>query len=333
MYDRGDFRSSGLLGENKDASEDGSLCSSPLALRPPADVGQPTRSSLAFKLANMQLRERSAAVKSHAPAHAVIDHPTSSLPSDEPVESPRHAASHASTSASRTEMLLEQVLTLLRANQVVDAAADANVQPPVPPHAPSGHHLPHLLPHQRVWHRCKTTLRSFRELLWDAMFVPKPLPGPRQHHRHQPRGRRQYRSSLRWHSQPSTAPALLQQPLVVSPPPLQRASVLIDPDSATGHIVEPPSQAASPVPQDDAGLPLSSTGARARQEALHAADAAAAEADTIRIQDKMDKLKPEQLDSVTRLPLGPDPDEFARFASSCKGVVTEILNKSDVKRK
>ncbi|CAB1115660.1 unnamed protein product [Ectocarpus sp. CCAP 1310/34] len=84
---------------------------------------------------------------------------------------------------------------------------------------------------------------------------------------------------------------------------------------------------------DDAGLPLSSTGARARQEALDAADAAAAEADTIRIQDKMDKLKPEQLDSVTRLPLGPDPDEFSRFAPSCKGVVTEILKKSDVKRK
>ena len=94
-----------------------------------------------------------------------------------------------------------------------------------------------------------------------------------------------------------------------------------------------PANATSPLPQDDASLPLSSTGARTRQEALDAADAAAAEADTIRIQDKMDKLKPEQLDSVTRLPLGSDPDEFARFASSCKGVVTEILNKSDVKRK
>ncbi|CAB1100144.1 unnamed protein product [Ectocarpus sp. CCAP 1310/34] len=116
-------------------------------------------------------------------------------------------------------------------------------------------------------------------------------------------------------------------------PPLHRASILIDPSSATGHIVEPPGQTTSPLTQDDDGLPLSSTGERARQEALGAADAAAAEADTISIQDKMDKLKPEQLDSVTRLPLGPDADEFARFASSYKGVVTEILNKNDVKRK
>ncbi|CAN0577282.1 unnamed protein product, partial [Ectocarpus sp. 12 AP-2014] len=102
VYDRRDFRSSGLLGENKDASEDCSLCSSPLFSRPPADVGQPTMSSLTFKLANMQLREHSAAVKSHARAHAVSGQPTSSVPLDERVESPRHSASHASTSASRT---------------------------------------------------------------------------------------------------------------------------------------------------------------------------------------------------------------------------------------
>ena len=79
--------------------------------------------------------------------------------------------------------------------------------------------------------------------------------------------------------------------------------------------------------------PLSSTGAAERQEALDAAAAEAAEADLIRIQNKMDNMKPEHLDSVIRLPLGSDPDEFSRFASSCQGVVAEILRKSDVKRK
>ncbi|CAB1097717.1 unnamed protein product [Ectocarpus sp. CCAP 1310/34] len=39
-------------------------------------------------------------------------------------------------------------------------------------------------------------------------------------------------------------------------------------------------------------------GARARHEALDASDAAATEANTIRIQDKMDKLKPEQLEHL-----------------------------------
>ncbi|CAB1114926.1 unnamed protein product [Ectocarpus sp. CCAP 1310/34] len=81
-----------------------------------------------------------------------------------------------------------------------------------------------------------------------------------------------------------------------------------------------------------AGLTGSSTGARVWKDALDAADGAAAEADIIHIQDKMDKLKPEQLDGVNRLPLGPDPDEFARFASSCQLVVAEILTKTDVKR-
>ncbi|CAB1120181.1 unnamed protein product [Ectocarpus sp. CCAP 1310/34] len=281
----------------------------------------------------MQLREHSAAEKSHAPAHTVMDHPTSSLPLDERVESPRHAASHASTLASRTEMLLEQVLTLLRAIQVVDAAAHANAQPPVPSHAPSvpppgpssspPTHLTPLQDHAsslsgapvgrevRAETAARATSGSSSSATRSATVPVGPAVAPSA----------------------STAPALLQQPLVVSPHSLQRASVLIDPNSATGHIVEPPGQAASPLPQDDAGLPLTSTRARARQEALDAADAAATEADIIRIQDKMDKLKPEQRDSIIRLPLGPDPDEFARFASSCKGVVTEILNKSDVKRK
>ncbi|CAM9866970.1 unnamed protein product [Ectocarpus sp. 12 AP-2014] len=285
----------------------------------------------------MQLREHSASVKSHAPTNVADGHHMPILTPDERLESPRQAASHTSSWASRTEMLLGGVLTLFWTHghlimlwMLQPIRMYNRPHPRIPPLACSVL-LPRLFRNGRILHCHATKLRVLLELLplAPALSVGSAAVRP--------------------------APAV--QTLVVqpasrassSPPPVASAKAFPSEQhpGGTSQSSWPPLQRHSSAPLSARLLrqtqvlreeipsiaePGSSTGARARKDALDAADAAAPEADIIHIQDKMDKLKPEQLDGVNRLPLGPDPDEFARFASSCQLVVAETLTKTDVKR-
>lgn len=349
-------------------------------------------SSLAFKLADMQLREHSRAFRDSkvSAAAQVGAPPTTGLRSGPPQVLAPPVAPTASNPVSKTETLLEELLMHLRTTPPAPrCSAGDDVESRAPVHRedtrgaearlPQRSHVEDIdarlsSPQQHAQHSTPSVAAPSVQPPVTAsvpdhavMYEPPQHPqlsqnpafsasrfsisprGPAMHAplsalpRPLPETSVPDRPPASVAARPNRSPLRQEfsgQPLVSRPPaqpPLapQRFSMLSGAASVAGDSDAQSQQGGPPeVPlQDDSALPLSSTGARERQEALDIAAAEAAEADLIRIQNKMDSMKPEQLDAVNRLPLGSDPDEFARFAASCRGVVAEILRKSDVKRK
>ncbi|CAM9274200.1 unnamed protein product, partial [Pylaiella littoralis] len=92
------------------------------------------------------------------------------------------------------------------------------------------------------------------------------------------------------------------------------------------HIHPPPS-----IVHDDRALPVSSTQARARQDALDLDDRETARQRNLRIGQQMDKIRQNDLEAFHNV--GPcSPEAFSQFVSSLRNVTNDLLTLSDSQR-